>query len=269
MKIAALADMHGKSISKIARKLEFEDLDVIMVNGDIGGCSDDSFEKVLGPLCRLDVPVLIKAGNMDNGNTFNDTMRKLMKKYHNLVNMEVRGYFDLLDVEVISSDRLLKNSFHSPQIRITKFLGEGYESLGIPMIVQSHEPPYGYCDATCRDLFYFCRKMFDNEQDSSVTYDPDNCNLALNFNHVGNKELTKAIHRYKPTAVVFGHIHENNSLAPPAMEIGTGKPIKPGEIVKSLALNCGPASDGYYALLNVGRDGSVSYEMKGKIFCLW
>ena len=268
IKIGALSDIHGDDISKIAEDFEDEDLSAVLVNGDICNSSVKKLEKILKPLSALSVPVLVRTGNMDSSSTYTEAMTKVMKNYHNIIDMERKNQFDINGVKVILSEMLEEDFKLSHQSAIIDFLGGTYTPTLGPMIVQAHEPPYGYGDVTDKEIFYMCKRMLKVGSSDSETYDPDNWLLTLGFNHVGKKELTEKIHKYKPTAIVFGHIHENNEIAPPALEIGTGIPVKPGETVKSLALNTGPAQDGCYAILTVD-DGKVSYQLGNGSSYFW
>ncbi len=65
-------------------------------------------------------------------------------------------------------------------------------------------------------------------------------------NHVGSTSVRKFVEQFRPDAVVCGHIHESR---------GTDT------LDKTVMVNCGPAANGFYAVLTIGKN--VSVELKG------
>ncbi|MBI4417552.1 MAG: metallophosphoesterase [Ignavibacteriales bacterium] len=65
-------------------------------------------------------------------------------------------------------------------------------------------------------------------------------------NHVGSTAVRKFVDQCHPHAVVCGHIHEARGTD----RIGT-----------TIVVNCGPAMNGYYAVITVGKE--ISVELKG------
>lgn len=64
--------------------------------------------------------------------------------------------------------------------------------------------------------------------------------------HVGSTSVRKFVEQFQPDALVCGHIHESR---------GTDT------LGKTIMANCGPAANGYYAILTIGK--TVSVELKG------
>ena len=307
-KIGALTDIHGTNISEIVEDFRREQVSLVLLLGDFSGYGNFSgyrpalnlqekqgygpresrpkvretryemASRILKPLSTLtDVPVFVIGGNMDSG--YKDTMSKVVREYHNFIDMESRNRFDLDGITIlryISPDmcfRLnpVKNRVLQAETMRTlledqqKLLKDLHECNG-PTIVMSHHPPYGYGDATDTVDYYIDpetgkqigikERWSGSKKQNQKKYEP----IYKKIN-AGDRDLTEIIEETKPTAVVFGHIHENNEIAPPALEIGTRIPVKPGEVVKSLALNTGPAmKENCYALLTV-EEGNVSYEL--------
>lgn len=64
--------------------------------------------------------------------------------------------------------------------------------------------------------------------------------------HVGSTSIRKFVEQFQPDVLVCGHIHESR---------GTDT------LEKTIMVNCGPAANGFYAILTVGK--TVSVELKG------
>jgi Icc-related predicted phosphoesterase len=64
--------------------------------------------------------------------------------------------------------------------------------------------------------------------------------------HVGSTSVRKFAEQFQPDVLVCGHIHESRG----ADKLG-----------KTIMVNCGPAANGFYAIVTVGK--TVSVELKG------
>lgn len=64
--------------------------------------------------------------------------------------------------------------------------------------------------------------------------------------HVGSTSVRKFVEQFQPDALICGHIHESRGV---------------DVLEKTAMANCGPAANGFYAILTVGK--TVSVELKG------
>ncbi len=108
------------------------------------------------------------------------------------------------------------------------FVGAGYE--------------YGILDRLEAGI----RKLERRRPDVFLTHAPPygtKVDVAWSGSHVGSEELTEAIERYRPRLVVCGHIHEARGV---------------DRMNETLICNPGPASNGFYAEIEIEEEISIS-----------
>ena len=235
-------------------------------------------KEVLAPLTSLNAQILTIRGNMDSG--YSGIMQRLIEEYHNLVDMETRDGFESNGITFfkyvsdqmprsfgIKKDKLSKEAVNAILAEERQKLLNSLMTCKGPKILMSHHPPHGYGDVFQKTDYYFERTTGRRIDDAEAKrlgmklYNKKKYGEVLKNANAGDEYLAGLIEEALPTAVVFGHMHENNEFSSAALEIGTKKPIKPGEVVKSLTLNTGPAMKNCYALLHPEENGSIWYEL--------
>tara|TARA_Y100000310_G_scaffold342731_1_gene447130 strand:+ start:1527 stop:2114 length:588 start_codon:yes stop_codon:yes gene_type:complete len=171
MKILAFADMHSdKEAQKVLLKAG-KDVDMIICAGDISWFGED-LKKILKAFDKLKVQMFIIPGNHED-----EGLEELCKKtkhitYAHKALYQHKGYSFLF---------YGLNGFSTKDEYAKKFFDTAMKDVKKNQIkiFVSHGPPYG-------------TKLDD-----------------IKGEHCGDKELRKAIKKYKPQLFICGHFHDN------------------------------------------------------------
>ena len=194
MKILAISDLHAKENQRLYDYLEDNNIDLLIVSGDITNFGPPEFaEDFLNKVSDLGPTAVAIPGNCDT----KDVLEKINKskaicahndiiEYENLIIYGFGGSnptpFDTpfeFDDDVIYDH--LKKLFNSKKaINIGK---KEKESVGKVDILLTHAPPY----------------------DSKV-------DIIENGTHVGSEAVKKIIDEYQPRISICGHVHESVAL---------------------------------------------------------
>jgi Icc-related predicted phosphoesterase len=196
MKIINLVDIHGniKPVEKIVDALRSADL--VIVAGDLtqfGGEKDA--EEVIEAVGKYNKNIVAVTGNCD---------RKEVDEYLNTRNMNIHGRsVNINGLSIIGAGGSLPCPSPTPNV----YTEEEYEGIfedsienlsdGKPVILVSHQPPYGTLNDT-----------------------------ISTGAHVGSRTVREFIERRQPLVCLTGHIHE----APGIDTLGHTKIVNPGPL---------------------------------------
>lgn len=199
MKILAISDIHGKKSEKLLNYIKNEDIQLVLIAGDITDFSITEFEPLsfvkpfIDEIVDLDVDVLAIPGNCDPAGICNAIkesgpderpafcLHNQLIAYENLVIMGYGGSnptpFDTPGE--IDDDKIYE--------RVYELLAEydyiGNDSIPRVTILLTHAPPY---DTTADTI------------ESGA--------------HVGSQGVKKPIHEFQPNINICGHVHEAASI---------------------------------------------------------
>ncbi len=176
MQIAAITDLHGRTITDVKRIEKLQQSDLLIIIGDITHFGDrKAAEKVLDVLQTINKSIIAVHGNCDY-----DSVNYLLTTTGISVHNEMKT---INDINIYGIGGCTRSPFNTPQEytenEITDFLKNFKTSNDHWNILVSHSPPYNTkVDRTFMGL------------------------------HVGSKAVRKFIEIRKPDLVLCGHIHE-------------------------------------------------------------
>ena len=232
------------NIEHFVKEFRNQDVDWIIINGDVGYTSSN-IQKVLEPVVKVGIPVLLTMGNGETITDFNDAVAPLMEKYPHVYNMNFTRFVDTPTITFISVpgyyDRRYIYSedgcYYGP--KSLKRLEEIFRRRkGRDIVLVSHGPPKG---------------MGEDAIDQIYTSES-----------VGDPALSSLMRKYGVRFGIFGHILEAGGRAVNLKQSS----IEGEQWSSSLLVNAGSVSAIPWRLL----DGTLSYGMamlvtieKGKI----
>lgn len=192
LKILAVSDIHGdsKQIKTLAEKAERENVDLVVLCGDITGWTET--KNIIKPFKDKDKPVLLIPGNWDSFATID-----FIANLYGVRN--IHGY-----------SAIYKN--------IGFFGAGGAEASPGPGIT------------TEKELFNTLKKAHASlkgiEKKIMVTHEHPSPSLSELSGIRGNKAITEAIKQFRPNILIHGHIHEAAGIEE---KIGTTRVINVGK----------------------------------------
>ena len=194
-------DLHGSraALDAIPAAVREHRPDVFIACGDLShfGKPPGYAEELIG---RVSVRVLAVPGNCDPPSML-EVLEDLGVNLH-MKRTEVAGQ------TIVGLGGANPTPFHSPFEIEEDEIWRGLDAVMKPRaILASHPPPYGHLD------------------------------VARNAGHVGSRSVARILEKYRPKAVLCGHIHEAAGIVE-------------GEVTM---INPGPAIDGHLGLVDVGE----------------
>lgn len=199
MKILAISDLHGKIPSYLTNYLENNDIDALIISGDITDFGPkDLAKKILNELSNQNFKVFAIPGNCDPD-----------------------GIVDV--IEESNAINLHKKSFLFNGILLSGFGGSNPTPFNTPT------------EFTEEDFKVNLNEIFENVSNQEfkanilVTHAPPfntNTDKISSGDHVGCKSVREAIEKYQPNISLCGHIHEAKSED----KINETITLNPGEI---------------------------------------
>jgi len=188
MKILAFVDTHGSTKSLKIAQAKAKDADIVICAGDLT-VFEESLDKHLSNLSKLDKPVLVIHGNHES----EESMKKSCSLFKNLVflhkgvfeyeNYLIFGYggggFSETDKNFENVAKKFEKTIKDAGKKIEKENKKNKTSKKLKTILVLHAPPYG--------------TKLDHVMGE----------------HAGSKSYRKFIDKVKPTIVICGHLHEN------------------------------------------------------------
>ena len=218
MKILAISDVHGEENENLYKYLENNDIDLVIITGDITDFGPLEFVgEFIGKIFEYDCDVIAIPGNCDPAGICNAIGESGAFCLHN----EIVGYGDAILFGYGGSN---PTPFDTPgEIDDLKIYGDVFELMAnydyvynkdVPKvkILVTHAPP------------------FNTEAD-----------LTAGGDHVGSSGILKSIHEFEPQVNICGHIHEGRGIE----SIGETVVINPGSL----------GENGFYAWLEVEKSG--------------
>ena len=188
-KILAISDVHGEENENLYTYLNNNDIDLVLVLGDITNFGPlDFVGTFIEKIAECDVDVIAIPGNCDPKgicNAINDVSFCL---HNNII-----AYGDAIIFGYGGSN---ETPFNTPgEIQDNKIYGDVYELLANYDYVYNEDVPKVKILATHAP-------PFNTEADKME-----------NGEHVGSQGILKSIHEFEPQINVCGHIHEAKSLS--------------------------------------------------------
>ena len=171
MKILAFADMHSDKKALKTLLKAGKDVDMIICAGDISWFGKD-LKKILQSFDKLKTPMFIIPGNHED-----ESLEEVCKKFKHIT----YAHKALYQKKGYSFFFYGLNGFDMDDAYAKKFFDTAMEDVKKDQIkiFVSHGPPYG--------------TQLDD----------------IKGHHHGDRELTKAIKKYKPQLFICGHFHDN------------------------------------------------------------
>lgn len=189
MKILSISDVHGEENENLYKYLKKNDIDLVLVSGDITNFGPLEFVgEFFNKIAECDVDIIAIPGNCDpNGicNAINESGAFCLHK-------NIIAYGDAILFGYGGSN---ETPFNTPgEIPDNKIYGDVYELLAeydyiyndkVPKvrILLTHAPPYN-----------------------------TKADLTESGDHVGSQGILKSIHEFQPEINLCGHIHEAKSI---------------------------------------------------------
>ena len=201
VRILSISDIHGAADIINNAESIYKQVDFIIISGDItnfGGKKEA--EAVINKIRKFNKNVYAVSGNCDN---------KEVEEYLNDENINLNGRVtDLNGVKILGFNASLTTPCNTPSEyapeyynNLSDYYSDNYPSEG-PVILLSHQPPYGTLCDSVGDM------------------------------HVGCKSLADFIKKYQPLACFCGHIHEADGID----QIGNTYIMNPGRFSKGGAV---------------------------------
>ena len=214
MELLLLSDIHGK-ISTLKRTLKaVEEVDAVLVAGDVSSYAGLKWDNVLSELseyCRQrNITAFIVPGNVDPPTLLNaryDNISILHASASTLGKYIVVGIGGGMGFSFWRTTKLTDNEFERFTNSILRKHGGGLAPYS--WLLLTHTPPYG----TKLDIMY-------------------------TGEHVGSKALKTLIEARRPLLAVSGHIHESRNV---------------DYLGRTVLVNPGPNYKGFYALAKINE----------------
>lgn len=213
MKFLVLSDLHGALDVLDKLQDEFNAADAVIFAGDFAKFGDESTGKpALEKLCAAHSRIFSVIGNCDAPSFISEIEAKGISVEGRLVEYEGLCFAGSGGGSKFTGTTLNERSEEDLAGDLTPVTDAAPRDWG-NLIVIMHNPPKG-CD----------------------------CDRVAPLVHVGSQALSDFIVKYKPLAVVTGHIHESRAIC----KIGDTTVINPGAL-----------AEGNYARLEVERQGGA------------
>lgn len=176
-KIMALADIHGDSrmVKRAARKARKEDVDLIIIAGDLTWFGQPA-EEIISPFLKERKPVLIMPGNHDP-----ETISQEIEQVY-------KGAIDLH-----------KKDFTKDQIG---FFGTGTTDWGF---YEDEKQVYSELNKAHKNIKDLKKKVM-------VAHCPPEGSKIELLGYPGSRGVRKAIDKFQPNVLICGHIHQGSGL---------------------------------------------------------
>lgn len=189
MKILSISDIHGEENENLYKYLKENDIDLVLVSGDITDFGPLEFVgQFFDKLAKCDVDIIAIPGNCDPKGICNAINESGVFCLHN----NIIAYGDAILFGYGGSN---ETPFNTPgEIQDNKIYGDVYELLAqydyiyndkVPKvkILLTHAPPYN-----------------------------TKADLIDGGDHVGSQGIQKSIHEFQPDINLCGHIHEAKAI---------------------------------------------------------
>ena len=255
--LAGIEDPSSRTIANLryaAKIFKKKKVDIVLINGDMGGSRDDIFE-IMKALVRLfPFPIFFHSGNTEPTSVLNRTFSLLQKEHPRLINMNWVRHLDLGKIHLLSLPghheraTLYAGGCHykKADLEYIGLMAQQIAAEGHTAILSAHNVPKSQG-----------RKAID---------------YAFTLGNAGDPQLTNLIAESAIPFGIFSHISESGGRA--TKDLRTGKQLKgkKRKNAKQLYMNIGNAtstpillhskvsSRGMAAVFSLeGRDGSVEF----------
>jgi len=265
MRLGVIVDIHGKSVVSALEEFTSQKVEVVLVNGDFSDYNNSI--KVLTEFIDFNKDVLVIPGSHESKNEYEQVMNEL-SKYEHIIDMANLGMYDLGDLVIlpypgsrIITGGIMFDSFYISTIEQSLKLIQKIRKTNKPVIIQSHDPPKGYCD-----IAYFFKHPLAGiiPAKEAIAYFGTKIIPYCRKEHVGDEFLLPLIegeYAKKPVVTTCGHIHENHKFTSPGVEVPTRKEVHEKEFVEHLVFNASAYVEGRIGLVEI-LDGKVCYRIK-------
>lgn len=263
MKLGCIVDVHGKDLIPAIEKFNEEQIDYLLVNGNLQGYDNkNSFEKAIDTLANnLKCKALVIPGSHESKKQYNAKMKAIVDEFENIIDMNFEKTKALDSDNVVVSYggatwTPIQDAFSiNPFSDVSELALQFHKNKNKNIILQMHEPPKGYGDVAAYfeidggklPLAAFKKHPKYNELKGLATVQSvGDMNLAM---LIEGKLIEKM-----PMLATYGHIHESHFFQNCGLEIGTKHDVKIGKKVKHLALNPGPYLEGRFSIVELDED---------------
>ena len=255
--LAGIEDPGARTLANLryaAKIFKKRQVDIVLINGDMGGSRDDIFE-IMKSLVRLfPFPIFFHSGNTEPTSVLNRTFSQLQQEYPRLINMNWVRHLDLGRIHLLSlpghheRNTLYAGGCHykKSDLDYVGLMAQKFAAEGHTTILTAHNVPKSKG-----------RKAID---------------YAFTLGNAGDPQLTTLIAESAIPFGIFSHIAESGGRA--TRDLLTGQPLKgkKKKNAKQLFMNVGSAtstpillhsrvsSRGMAAIFSLeNRDGSVEF----------
>jgi len=177
MKILAASDIHNdkKSIDRLVEKAEKENVDLILLCGDVTFFGDDSAAPI-GSLKKLNKRIIIIPGNHEQVAAVDTWAKQYAPGVYNLHGRSIMLYNEI-GIFGCGGGNIGAHEIGDSELK--KLLEKAHDKIksAKKQIMMVHMPPYG-------------------------------TNIDALWGHMGSKGVMDIIKKYQPDLVLCGHIHE-------------------------------------------------------------
>jgi Icc-related predicted phosphoesterase len=221
------------NLKYFVEQFKAEAIEGLILGGDVA-YEEEDLRNIVKLLAEPGWPVLVVIGNNDSRGDFNRTVRKIVKKHPNLINMDMIRLVQGDGLDFISLPGYYDRKFTRGNSSCT-YKEENVREL-IPLSEETKNP-----------IFLITHGPMKQEGPNAIDY-------AFEAGNVGDPVLTEVIKETKIKFAVMGHIIEAGGKA---TDLSGKKVIKPGEWAPQLFVNPGSAQSLPWNL----HDGRTSHGM--------
>ena len=186
MKIIGISDVHGskKAIEKAIEEFKKNKADFLLLAGDITFLNrDQDYFKVLEPIFKEKVPLIVIPGNHDNTLVLEKVLNKLKSKYNNKFFLIEKDFFEIKDFV---------------------FLGFSANNLGPTIEIYSEEES----EEILKNLSKKIKHKLKEKKLVTISHIHPYGHLEEKYGIEGSIAWFEFIKEFKPIIHFHGHLHE-------------------------------------------------------------
>lgn len=261
-----ISDVHGNVENTRKIVLNFEDVDAIILNGDINSRKTDnlSITNVLDEIRKVDKDIFVMPGSHESKFLYESNVEAFEE--YGITDMQIQRKTKYNGIDIVSlpgSDWLVKGGEYLINKEFIEHLYEYIEDSDRTFLV-SHIPAYRLLDKAnfgeVKEAFKF--QGHDFKKGSVVLpetvkyFEKLGKKIELKNEHRGNKTLKEVIDKNRIKFMVSAHIHEDGRKGVNRY----GAYVPENEYSDTLYFNPGPAEDGYAGIYFL-EDGKAAYDL--------